>query len=99
MYLLQDRQQDGAADAAEYGADQETVDPVEMERQAADFGDGRHRKNKAEDREKKAGREMLQDFTELQVQAAFEKYEDQRQGAKALRGAAKNIGVDPMQHG
>jgi hypothetical protein len=41
---------------------------------------------------------MLEDFAEFQVQAALKQYEDQGKGAKALRGAAENVRVHPMQH-
>src|SRR5277367_4182938 len=42
---------------------------------------------------------MADNFAELEFEAAFEKDENQRKRTKALRGAAKNIGIHPMQYG
>ena len=42
---------------------------------------------------------MLQDFAELQVEAAFEKDEDQGERAESGRGAAENVGIHPVQDG
>ena len=99
MDLLQDGQENRAADAAERGTDEERVHPGTLQRGAAHDGDGGAAKNVTEEREKKAGAEMLQDFAEFQAEAAFKEDEDQGERAESGGSAAENVGIDPVEDG
>jgi hypothetical protein len=57
-----------------------------------------HAKNVTEQRKEETWPEMLDHFAKLQIEPAFEQYQNQRESSEAVRGAAKDIGIHPMQH-
>ena len=65
----------------------------------ADERDSHRAEYVAEYGEKQAAAEVADNFAELKLEAAFEKDENQRERAEALRGASKNFGIDPVEHG
>lgn len=99
IHLLENGKKNRAADATEGSSRKERGNPGEMERVAADERDTRRAKREAENGKKETAREMAENFAELEFEAAFEKYKNERERAKAVRGAAEKLGVDPMQRG
>src|SRR5580698_1794678 len=70
-----------------------------MKRMTANQRDSNRAEHIAENGEKQAAGEMTDNFANLEFEAAFEKDKNQRERTKALRGAAKNIGIHPVQYG
>jgi hypothetical protein len=95
--LLQNRKNDGAADATERRSHKERRNPCEMKCVAANERDSYRAERVAEYGEKQASGEMADNFADLEFEAAFEKDKNQRERTKALRGASKNFGIDPVE--
>src|SRR5208282_3865938 len=99
IHLLQDGKNDRAADATERGSHKERRNPREMKRVAANERDSHSAERVAKYGKKQAAGEMAENFAKLEFEAAFEKDENQRERAKALSCAAKNIGIYPVKDG
>jgi hypothetical protein len=99
IHLLQNWKNDRAADATECRSHKERRNPCEMKCVAANERNSYRAERVAEYGEKQASGEMADNFADLEFEAAFEKDKNQRERTKALRGASKNFGIDPVEHG
>src|SRR5579859_2747082 len=85
IHLLKNGQNNRAADAAEGSSDQERGNPGEMKNVAADKRNADRAEQVTQGGKKKAASEVVENFAELEFEAAFEKDKNKREDRKSTR--------------